>query len=265
MRLWPVLACLAAASLASAPAASAYVHHGQQGYDSEEIFPGQSGYDPGYDPGADNGSWTGPQQQSPGAASPSDPVPPNASTGTTVPWTPPAPAAPSKPATPKLPSTPLQPATPDIPTVSATTGTVAGKVAMLRTDGKAAIPRGAPAAVRAAIAAANQIIGKPYKWGGGHAKVIDSGYDCSGAVSYSLIGARELAGPMVSGGLAKWAQQGPGQWITIYANAGHVYMEIAGLRLDTSPVGDPTGEMGVRWRPVIGRRVGFHARHILGL
>ena len=68
------------------------------------------------------------------------------------------------------------------------TPTVSGKTAMIRRNGLAAIPKGAPAAVRAIITAANQIIGKPYKWGGGHAKLVDSGYDCSGAVSYSLIG-----------------------------------------------------------------------------
>jgi cell wall-associated NlpC family hydrolase len=146
-----------------------------------------------------------------------------------------------------------------------TTGTVAGKVARMRTDGKAAIPRSAPKAVRAIIAAANEIIGKPYKWGGGHAKLIDKGYDCSGTVSYALIRAGLLTGPLVSGGFAKWGAAGAGRWTTIYANAGHVYMEVAGLRLDTSAVGDPTGRSGVRWRPVIGKRPRFHVRHVIGL
>jgi hypothetical protein len=143
--------------------------------------------------------------------------------------------------------------------------TVPGRVARLHADGTAAIPRGAPKRVRTVIAAANQIIGKPYKWGGGHASLVDRGYDCSGAVSYALIGGRLLGGVMVSGGLARWASAGLGRWISIYANKGHVYMEIAGLRFDTSPVGDPTARSGVRWRPVIGRRGGFAARHPVGL
>jgi cell wall-associated NlpC family hydrolase len=146
-----------------------------------------------------------------------------------------------------------------------TTPTVAGRVAMLRTNGKAAIPRGAPARVRAIIAAANRIVGKPYKWGGGHAKVIDRGYDCSGTVGFALIGARLLAAPLVSGAFARWGASGTGRWVTIYANKGHVYMEVAGLRLDTSEAGDPRGGKGPRWRPATGKRRGFKIRHPLGL
>jgi hypothetical protein len=143
---------------------------------------------------------------------------------------------------------------------------IKGKRALVRADGKAAIPRGAPKRVRVAIAAANKIVGKPYKWGGGHAKLFDRGYDCSGTVGYSLIHAGLQRAPMVSGQYAaRWGNGGAGRWITVYANKGHVYMEIAGLRLDTSPVGDPTGRRGVRWRPVIGRRGGFAARHPAGL
>jgi hypothetical protein len=163
--------------------------------------------------------------------------------------------------TPKVPTTPTAPVLPTIPV----TKTVPGTVAKLRTDGKAAIPRGAPKRVQALIAAANQIVGKPYKWGGGHAKLVDKGYDCSGAVSFALIGAGMLASPMVSGTLAKWQATGGGKWLSIYANKGHVYLEVAGLRLDTSAVGDPTRLDGVRWRPLIGRRAGFHARHVVGL
>ncbi|HET6506053.1 MAG TPA: hypothetical protein VFG42_04650 [Baekduia sp.] len=154
--------------------------------------------------------------------------------------------------------------TPVLPTIPVTK-TVPGTVAKLRTDGRAAIPRGAPKRVQALIAAANRIVGKPYKWGGGHAKLADAGYDCSGAVSYALIGAGMLGAPMVSGTLARWSAAGSGKWLSIYANKGHVYLEVAGLRLDTSPVGDPRGRDGVRWRPLIGRRTGFHARHVLGL
>jgi hypothetical protein len=173
------------------------------------------------------------------------------------------PSRPSHPTTPAAPPTPAQPLTPTVPLV--TTGTVPGRLARLRTDGRAAIPTGAPRAVRAIIAAANQIIGKPYKWGGGHAKLVDRGYDCSGTVSYALIRAGLLSSPMVSGTFARWGSAGPGRWTAIYANAGHVYMEVAGLRLDTSAVGDPAGRSGVRWRPPIGKRRGFHTRHVTGL
>ncbi|WP_051471339.1 hypothetical protein [Patulibacter minatonensis] len=143
--------------------------------------------------------------------------------------------------------------------------TVRGKVARIRTDGRAAIPRSAPKAVKRVLAAANLIVGKPYKWGGGHARLFDKGYDCSGAVGYALIRAGLLQGSMVSGTFARWASAGAGRWISIHANDGHVYMEVAGLRLDTSAVGDPAGGSGVRWRPVIGRRTGFHTRHLVGL
>ena len=143
--------------------------------------------------------------------------------------------------------------------------TIPGRAARLRADGKAAVPLGAPRRVRDVVRALNEIVGKPYKWGGGHGSIIDRGYDCSGAVSYGLIRNRMLPSPMVSGRLAHWGSAGAGRWISVYANNGHVYMEVAGLRLDTSPVGDPTRRKGVRWRPAIGRRGGFAARHPAGL
>jgi hypothetical protein len=158
---------------------------------------------------------------------------------------------------------PMEPIVPVVPVP--TTRTIAGKLALVRADGKAAIPRGAPARVRALIAAANEIAGKRYKWGGGHAKLVDRGYDCSGAVGYGLIRTGLLGTPMVSGSFARWGVAGPGRWITIYANRGHVYMEVAGLRLDTSATRDPAGRSGVRWRPAVGRLKGFHVRHIAGL
>jgi len=194
-----------------------------------------------------------------------------------------APVAPPAPAAPPIPARddvfwpedeapaplPAEPAPAPAPVIElpplVTSRTVKGKVARLRTDGKAAIPRSAPKRVKEIIAAANQIVGKPYKWGGGHARLIDKGYDCSGAVSYALIRAGLLNSPLVSGSLAKWGQKDAGRHVAVYANKGHVYMEVAGLRLDTSPVADPTGGKGPRWRPVIGRRAGFHARHPLGL
>ena len=136
---------------------------------------------------------------------------------------------------------------------------------MIRRNGLAAIPRSAPARVKAILTAANQIIGKPYKWGGGHGRLFDSGYDCSGSVSYALIRSGLLGYPMVSGTLAHWGAKGKGSYVTIYANKSHVYMEVAGLRLDTSSVGDRGGKSGVRWRPPIGKRFGFAVRHISGL
>jgi hypothetical protein len=108
-------------------------------------------------------------------------------------------------------------------------------------------------------------IGKPYKWGGGHGRLFDSGYDCSSSVSYALIRAQLLGSPMVSGLLAHWGIKGAGKYVTIFANKSHVYMEVAGLRLDTSGVGDRGGKSGVRWRPPIGKRFGFAVRHISGL
>jgi hypothetical protein len=157
----------------------------------------------------------------------------------------------------------IQPAPELIPPVSTTY--VDGKVARLRTDGKAAIPRGAPKRVRSLIRQYNRIVGKSYVWGGGHAVVEDKGYDCSGAVGYGLIKTGMLRTTLVSGSFARWAAAGPGRWMTVYANRSHVYSEIAGLRLDTSPYGDVTGASGVRWRPLVGQRSGFKVRHPVGL
>src|SRR4051812_12039760 len=149
MRLWPAFACLLV--LVALPAsAAARVHHGYDGYDTDEqYYPGDyAGYgDEGYGDGYG---------------------------GTNVGAAPPAPTGPAAPVAPVVPEqdapfapTPApEPAQPDL--VPATKGTIGGTTAMLRTDGKAAIPRGAPAQVRAMIAAANRIVGKPYKWGGGH-------------------------------------------------------------------------------------------------
>ena len=142
---------------------------------------------------------------------------------------------------------------------------VPGAKAVLMPNGLAAAPLDAPPQVHAAIAAANRIIGKPYKYGGGHAKVEDSGYDCSGTVSYALIGARLLKTPLDSSSFMKWGEAGPGQWITVYTNPGHAFAVIAGLRLDTSAAGDPSGGKGPRWRPVLRSTRGFRARHPLGL
>ncbi len=130
-------------------------------------------------------------------------------------------------------------------------------------DGRAIAPPGAPPLVKAVIAAANHIDGRPYVWGGGHASFFSKGYDCSGAVSYALHAAGLLDTTMVSGELERWGDPGPGRWITVYANYRHVYMVVAGLRFDTRD--DLPGVTGPRWHTsrVSGRH--FAARHPAGL
>lgn len=134
--------------------------------------------------------------------------------------------------------------------------------ATLTPDGRTAIaPASAPPPVVAAIAAGNALIGKPYHYGGGHGDFEDSGYDCSGAVSYALHAAGLLSRPEDSTELMSFGQAGPGAWITIYAHRSHAYMSIAGLRLDTSG----PGESGPRWRPEARSGRGFTVRHPDGL
>jgi cell wall-associated NlpC family hydrolase len=111
---------------------------------------------------------------------------------------------------------------------------------------KAVAPLSAPPVVQQVIAAANHIRTTPYIWGGGHGSFVSSGYDCSGAVSYALHGGKLLTTPLTSGSLETFGEAGPGKWITIYANASHAYMVVAGLRFDTA--GDTSGT-GPRWHP----------------
>ena len=118
-----------------------------------------------------------------------------------------------------------------------------GSTATLNSDGSATAPADAPPQVVAAINAANAIRDMPYVWGGGHGSFESSGYDCSGAVSYALHGGGFLSSPLDSTGLAYWGESGPGSWITVYANSGHAYAVIAGLRWDTSG----TGGSGPGW------------------
>lgn len=130
--------------------------------------------------------------------------------------------------------------------------------------GKASPPPGAPPAVRQVIAAADEIDRRPYMWGGGHLSWLSHGYDCSGAVGYALHGAGLLDTTMVSGQLASWGVGGAGRWITVYANAEHAFMVVAGLRFDTRD--DPIGVSGPRWHQAT--RVDtmkFVARHPAGL
>jgi soluble lytic murein transglycosylase-like protein len=126
----------------------------------------------------------------------------------------------------------------------------------------ASAPESAPAAVKAAIAAANSITATPYVWGGGHGSFYSYGYDCSGAVSFALFGAGLLGTPLTSGSLESYGEEGPGKWITIYANATHTYMTIAGLRFDTA--GNPAGVSGPRWHVEPPYPEGYVVRHPVG-
>jgi cell wall-associated NlpC family hydrolase len=149
----------------------------------------------------------------------------------------------------------------------------AGAKATLLPDGTAAAPAEAPPEIQAAIFAANKLLDKPYKYGGGHAKVEDSGYDCSGTVSYALLGAGLLKSPLDSGSFMRWGAKGKGTWFTVYTNPGHAFAMIAGLRLDTSAYGVSAkvtrkiarvGERGPRWRAGKRPKRGFKARHPVG-
>jgi hypothetical protein len=129
-------------------------------------------------------------------------------------------------------------------------------------DGIALAPPSAPEPIKGAIAAANSISTTPYIWGGGHGSWFARGYDCSGAVSFALFGGGFLTAPLASGALESWGAPGPGRWLTVYANAGHAYAVIAGLRWDT--VGDARGS-GPRWHPnKADESGGFVARHYPG-
>ena len=132
-------------------------------------------------------------------------------------------------------------------------------------DGLAAAPEGAPAAIQEIIWAGNEIIGLPYIYGGGHASFISPGYDCSGTVSFALHGASLLTAPQDSSEMERLGARGDGRWVTIFANAGHAYMTVAGLRLDTSPAEDPANLEGPRWRPLRQTNAGFVVRHPAGL
>jgi len=140
---------------------------------------------------------------------------------------------------------------------------VPGRIAEV-VHGIAAAPESAPAAVRRIIWSANQIIGRPYVFGGGHRSFTSSGYDCSGTVSYALHGGRLLKSPLDSGQFMGWGSAGQGRWITILTNSGHAYLDVAGLRLDTSAADDPTNQDGPRWRPLRPTNGGYVVRHPVG-
>lgn len=134
--------------------------------------------------------------------------------------------------------------------------------ARLRSNGTAIAPASAPAAVKAVIAAANRIASKPYIYGGGHGSWNDAGYDCSGSLSYALHGAHLISAPEDSTELESYGSPGPGRWITIWANAGHTYMYVAGLRFDT---GAQSSTGGSRWTSAPTSSSGYVERHPTGL
>jgi hypothetical protein len=178
------------------------------------------------------------------APAPIDPVTgmPAASAGTNGSYTPPAPSERKR--------------------VYTATHPVGGVPSALLLNRTALAPPSAPDPIRQMISAANLIVGQPYLYGGGHSSFQSKGYDCSGAVSYALAGAGLLRAPMSSGEFMSYGIPGRGRWLTIYANPGHVYAVIAGLRWDT--VGDARGS-GPRWHPLDAYPSGFTARHLPGL
>ncbi len=131
--------------------------------------------------------------------------------------------------------------------------------------GDAVAPSNAPKDVVRVIEAANKINKRPYRYGGGHKKFEDKGYDCSGAVSYALRGAKLIKTPSDSGGLTKYGKKGKGDWITVYAHGGHTYLTVAGLRFDTSSAGDGGNQDGPRWRESKAPTKGYAVRHPKGL
>jgi cell wall-associated NlpC family hydrolase len=143
---------------------------------------------------------------------------------------------------------------------------VPGTQAQRMDNGYAAAPQDAPVEVQEAIFAANEIVGRPYVYGGGHNRAFkSSGYDCSGTVSYALHGGGLLKSPLDSGSFMRWGERGRGAWITVYTNPGHAFAIIAGLRLDTSSAGERVSSgRGPRWRGVLRKTRGYRARHPLG-
>jgi peptidoglycan hydrolase-like protein with peptidoglycan-binding domain len=138
----------------------------------------------------------------------------------------------------------------------------AGPQATLNPDGTATAPAGAPPAVQQIIAAGNQIAHTPYEYGGGHTDDFqDTGYDCSGSVSFALHGAGLLSAALDSSGFMRWGDRGKGEWVTIYGNPGHAYMVVAGLRFDTSA----RKQSGSRWTETMRSSRGYRIRHPEGL
>jgi cell wall-associated NlpC family hydrolase len=133
-----------------------------------------------------------------------------------------------------------------------------GHLPKLTPKGNVEVPDGVPQAVAAIFAGGNAIARFPYVYGGGHRSFIDTAYDCSASVSYALAAAGLLGAPITSGQLARWGAPGPGKWVTIYANAQHAYMVVAGIRFDTS---GRAGPLGSRWQAAMRSGAGFTVRH----
>jgi cell wall-associated NlpC family hydrolase len=166
--------------------------------------------------------------------------------------------------TPPAHSPPPQQQQPTSPPVSAPPPTAIPRL----WNGRAIAPPGTPRVVRRVMVAANRLISKRYRWGGGHRDFtrLDRGYDCSGAVSYALYGGRLLLSPLDSTGLARFGEPGPGSWLTIYANRTHTYLVVAGLRFDTGAhdaFTTPSGT-GPRWSTVPRSSRRFRVRHPAG-
>ena len=138
-----------------------------------------------------------------------------------------------------------------------------GEVATINPDGTATAPASAPEAVKAIIESGNRIVDKPYKYGGGHGKWEDTGYDCSGSMSYALHGAGLLDEALTSGGFAGFGEAGEGEWVTTYASGGHSYMVVAGLRWDTGY--NDSDSDGPDWSTKMRPGGGYTARHPVGL
>jgi cell wall-associated NlpC family hydrolase len=129
-------------------------------------------------------------------------------------------------------------------------------------NGTIPIPTNVPEAVQRVIAGGNAIADFPYIWGGGHGSFVANGYDCSGSVSYALAAGGLLSAPLVSGDLANWGEPGPGRWITIYANAGHTFMDVDGVWFDTA---GRSGPYASRWLVAQPPLEGYAVRHPTGL
>ncbi|MGI8803950.1 MAG: hypothetical protein ACR2KV_17610 [Solirubrobacteraceae bacterium] len=145
---------------------------------------------------------------------------------------------------------------------AATRATAPGRPGEIGPAGTVAPPVGAPAPIARVIAGANAIANFPYVYGGGHASFVDTAYDCSGSVSYALAAAGMVASPLTSGDFERWGVPGPGRHLTVYANAGHMFMYVDGLRYDTS---GRSGVFGTRWQTARRSLAGFVVRHWPGL